>query len=316
MRTRHLVDPELFGWLDQFPTFTLSADSLPVIRQNTNEMIGVRPSAEGTGATMEERTIAGGSGQPMTVLVYRPSGMARPAPAILQIHGGGYVTGSAAMGDTANRLLAESLQAVVVAVDYRLSPETTHPGPVEDCYAALKWLATEAAELGVAPELIALKGESAGGGLAAGLALLARDRGGPAIRHLHLLAPMLDDRTGVDGDQNPYTGEFVFTRESNRFCWRALLGREPGGEGVSPYAAAARADDLAGLPPTYLSVGSLDLFVDESMGFAQRLLRAGVPAELHVWPGAYHGFKANFHARLTLAAEESSLDALRRNLRR
>lgn len=314
MSTRHLVDPELLGWLEQLPPIEFSGEALPFLRQGMELALAALPVPEGLDVEVESRTIVGGNGQPMTVIVYRPTAMAASAAAILQIHGGGYILGTASMGESANRARAAALGCLVVAVDYRLAPETPHPGPVEDCFAALEWLAGEAGQLGIAPDRIAIQGESAGGGLAAALALLARDRGGPSIRHQHLIYPMIDDRTCTHSEPHPHTGEFVWTAQSNRFGWRALLGEEPGGNGISPYAAAARAEDLSGLPSTYISAGALDLFLEEDLEYARRLLRAGVPTELHIWPGAYHGFEANADARVTRSAGEASLDALRRAL--
>ncbi len=252
----------------------------------------------------------------MPVLVYIPPTRSDGSlnGALLHIHGGGYVLGLAESNDPDNRLLARELGCVVVSVNYRLAPETAHPGPVEDCYAALVWLATHADELGVDPARIGVKGESAGGGLAAGLALLARDRGGPALAFQHLVYPMIDDRTAVTDDPHPYAGEYVWTPASNRFGWASLLGVEPGGPDVSPYAAAARATDLTGLPPAFLAMGALDLFLDEDLDYARRLTRAGVPVELHVYAGAFHGFYSAPQASVTQQANRDGLEALRRAL--
>lgn len=158
-------------------------------------------------------------------------------------------------------------------------------------------------------------GESAGGGLAAALALLARDRGDYALAFQHLIYPMIDDRTCVSDDPNPVTGEFIWTRHNNHFGWSALLGEAPGGPDISPYAAAARAKDLAGLPATFISTPTLDLFVDEDIAYARRLMRAGVPVELHVYPGGFHGFDyAPDSSRLAANARRDSRAALRRAL--
>ena len=314
MDTRHLIDPELLPGLDMMPPFVFSEDSLPAIRQGFVEMIAAQPAIEGLPGTVEERSIKGADGQPMNVRVIRPDALPQRAAGILHIHGGGYVIGTASMSDIANRVLADELQCLIVSVDYRLAPDTPHPGPVEDCYAALRWMVDQTDALAIDPDRIAIKGESAGGGLAAALALLARDRGGPAICHQHLIYPMIDDRTGSHGDPHPHCGEFVWTAESNRFGWRSLLGKEPGSEGVPAYAAAARAEAVAGLPPTYIATGALDLFLEEDMEYARRLLRAGVPTELHVWPGAYHGFEVAPEAQVTKMAAEASSRALRRAL--
>jgi triacylglycerol lipase len=157
-------------------------------------------------------------------------------------------------------------------------------------------------------------GESAGGGLAAALALLARDRGEYRLAFQHLIYPMIDDRTVVASDPHPYTGEYVWTAESNAFGWASLLGVPPGSDGVSPYAAAARAETLKGLPPTFISTGALDLFLEEDLEYARRLTREGVPVELHVYPGAYHAFNIAAGAGVAQAAQRDSLAALRRAL--
>jgi acetyl esterase/lipase len=247
-----------------------------------------------------ERHVPGPQGAPeVRVLVYLPKSAPRPLPALLWIHGGGYVLGSADQDDPQVKNIVDQIGCAAVSVDYRLAPETPHPGPVEDCYAALKWLQEHAAELGVDPGRIAIGGASAGGGLAAGLGLLARDRGEVPLAFQLLIYPMLDDRTVSHPDPHPYTGEFIWTHDANRFGWTSLLGQEPGSEGVSPYAAAARAEHLAGLPPTYICVGALDLFLEEDMEYARRLIREGVPTELHVYPGAYHGFNMAAEAQVT-----------------
>ena len=169
---------------------------------------------------------------------------------------------------------------------------------MEDIYSVFAWLHANAGQLGLDPTRIGIKGESGGGGFAAAAALYARDRQGPKFAFQHLIYPMIDDRTAVRKDLHPYVGEFVWTQENNYFGWRSLLGEEPGSADVSPYAAAARAVDVSGLPPTYISVGGLDLFLEENMIYADRLSRAGVPVELHMYPRAYHGFYRATNARI------------------
>jgi acetyl esterase/lipase len=315
MTSRHLVDPEILPMLDMFPELNLTTESLPQMRAMLKEMnaqILAELPAFPTIAVVERR-IPGQEGAPdVRVLLYRPQNISPPVPALLWIHGGGYVAGLAEQAEPQLKLMASTLGCVAVSVDYRLAPETPHPGPVEDCYAALQWVYRNARELGIDARRIAIGGDSAGGGLAAGLALLTRDRGEVPLVLEFLIYPMLDDRTVTVADPHPYTGEFIWTPEANRFGWSALLGQEPGGPDVSPYAAAARAQQLEGLPPTYICVGMLDLFLEEDMEYARRLIRAGVPTELHIYPGAFHGFPRVAEASVAQAHTRDYLNALSR----
>jgi triacylglycerol lipase len=233
---------------------------------------------------------------------------------IFHIHGGGFVSGGAAQMAAIHRPLCARLNCTIVSVDYRLAPETPFPGAIEDCYSALAWVVAEASRLGVDPARIGVMGESAGGGLAAALALMARDRAEFGLAFQHLLSPALDDRTAVAANANPFAGEFVWTRASNHFAWSAWLGHEPGIADVSPYAAPARATNLADLPPTFIGVGAIDLLVDEGVDYARRLIRSGVPTELHVYPGAFHGFPRARMTQVAQRADRDSFDALRRAL--
>lgn len=243
------------------------------------------------GITATDHRAPGPEGAPeVPVRVYAPAGRDGALPALLWIHGGGYVLGSVEQDDFFCRQIAALLPCVVVSVEYRLAPEHPFPAPVEDCYAALRWLRANAETLGVDPARIAIGGASAGGGLAAGLALLARDRGEVEVAFQLLIYPMIDDRN-VEPAGAALPDTLLWSRESNAIGWRAYLGAEPGGAEVSPYAAAARAEQLAGLPPAFIAVGELDLFLHENIEYAQRLLRADVTAELHVYPGAFHGFE-------------------------
>ncbi|HEX2910919.1 MAG TPA: alpha/beta hydrolase [Chloroflexia bacterium] len=222
--------------------------------------------------------------------------------------------GTADQDDLTAKSLVTQAGCAVVSVDYRLAPETPFPGPIEDCYAALKWFHSNAGELGVDPNRLAIGGASAGGGLAACLGLLTRDRAEIPLVFELLIYPMLDDRTAVTADPHPYVGEFIWTPASNHFGWSALLGQEPGSDGVSPYAAAARAEKLEGLPPTYISVGTLDLFLEEDLEYARRLIRSGVPTELHVYPGGFHAFNLWAEAQISKAFERDLMVALKRAL--
>jgi triacylglycerol lipase len=310
------VDPELRSALDAIPALDLSPAGLPATRNAIAAMFAATPVVSDDSVTVESLDIAGSAEVfAVRILAFRPTHTPHALPALLHIHGGGYVAGSPEIMATENRDLAADLQCAIYSVDYRLAPEATYPKSLEDCYAALCWIRDHATELRVDRARIGVKGESAGGGLAAGLALLARDRGGPALAFQHLIYPMLDDRTCVRPDRHEFTGEFQWTLAHNIIGWSSLLGREPGDANVPPYAAAARAGQLAGLPPTFINVGSLDLFFEEDMEYARRLTRAGVPVELHVYPGAFHGFdRVDPTARVSRAANRDSVEALRRAL--
>lgn len=310
--SRHLVARELDAAIDVFPKIDFSG-GLDDFRTGYNDREAPPLPPELAAVSMAERFVPGPDGAPdVRVLHYDPPGAAQNRPAVLEIHGGGYVLGTADMSDMANRAMAARLGCVVVSVDYRLAPETPWPGSLEDNYAALKWLSANAAELGVDPKRIAVMGGSAGGGHAAALALHARNQGGPEICFQLIDFPMLDDRTCVDPEPHPYAGEFVWTPEHNQFGWRSLLGKEPGGDDVHETAAPARAKDLSGLPPAFISIGSLDLFLDESLEYTRRLARAGVPVELHVVPGAYHGFGIAADSPQAKQAVELRMEALAR----
>ena len=292
--TRRL-DPELTAPLEAWLKATkggINLIDIPAARRMMDELAAAQmakaPPIEGISTT--DRQVPGPAGAPnVFVRIYQPTDRPDTLPALLWIHGGGYVLGSVERDDLLAKHLARVGQCVVASVEYRLTPEHPFPAPVEDCYAALKWLSAQSAALGVNKSRIAIGGASAGGGLAAGLALLIRDRAEVEVAFQLLIYPMIDDRNIAPASETvPDT--FVWTRENNRMGWRAYLGREPGGADESPYAATARATDLKGLPPAYIPVGDLDLFLDENITYAQRLLAAGVPTELHVYPGGFHGF--------------------------
>jgi acetyl esterase/lipase len=311
--SKHLVDPQLVPLVEQLPGFGLGVENLGEIRAM---MIAMRESNRAPAAEdvlVTEHRVPGPKGAPdVRVLVSAPKAGGVGRPGILHVHGGGYILGSAEMTLETDAAYARALGAVTVSVDYRLAPETSHPGPIEDCYAALKWLHGNAGDLGVDITRIAVTGESAGGGLAAALVLLARDRAEAPVAFQHLIFPMLDDRTVTASDPSPYHGEFLWTRPDNHFGWRSLLGAEPGSPDISIYAAPARASDLTGLPPTFISCGALDLFLEEDMEYARRLIRAGVPTELHIYPGAPHGFMFVADADVTRAYARDSMAALNR----
>ncbi len=313
-RSRHLVDPELTPLLDLFPGLMLSAQTLPDMRARQLPLPVDPADAERT--ELDVRNIPGPEGAPdLPVLIYRPKGAKGALPCIFHIHGGGYVGGSAESMEGPHRHAVAELGCVLVSVNYRLAPETPFPGNVEDCYAALGWVFRNAKALKVDTARIGVMGESAGGGLAAALALLARDRGEYRLAFQHLIYPMLDDRTCAVDAHHPFAGEYIWHPHNNAFGWTSLLGgTAPGAVGVSPYAAPARADDLAGLPRAYIATGSLDLFQEEDLEYARRLLRAGVPVEFHIYPGGFHAFDIAPFAAVSKQARRDSLEALRRAL--
>src|SRR5215510_271081 len=227
-------------------------------------------------------------GHPEVVIrVHRPVGISEPLPCVYSIHGGGYIVGSYTMDDPRFDDLSPRMPCVGVSVEYRLAPETPYPGPLDDCYAGLQWVWEHAKEIGVDRDRIGVSGTSAGGGLAAALALLVRDRGEMSLAFQLLECPMLDDRQATSSSRRD--GLPVWTKEANTFGWECYLGDLYGTDDVPAYAAAARALDLANLPPALVIVGGADGFRDEDIEYALRLGQCGVQAELHVLPGAPHG---------------------------
>ena len=310
MTTRHLVDPQILEMLDM-PSLDLTAETLPEIRVNpmfTGELVPPPPFP------VSEAWAPSEHGPDVRLVVMNPPSEAQGRGAVLHLHGGGMVVGTADRAVADKPQLALEHDCVVVSVDYRLAPETPFPGPQEDNYAALLWLAENAASLGVDPARILVMGESAGGGLAASLALMTRDRDGPKLAGQVLIYPMLDWRTGSGACPyaNRHTGEWVWTREKIRFGWNALRGDYQPVDARKAWFSPALADDLAGVAPAYISTGALDLFLYEDLAFARRLIDCGVPTELHVYPGAIHAFEM---VPDTTLAEQAAMD-LRRGLGR
>jgi acetyl esterase/lipase len=311
--SRPLVDAELIELLDNFPKVRLSSEILPAVRAVRLPFQPASPELAAIKVTT--RSVPGPAKAPaVEMIIYSPPKAATARPCILHIHGGGFVAGSAASMEAAHRATVNELDCVIVSVEYRLAPEAPFPSGVEDCYAVLGWLFNYGAEIGVDNRHIGVMGESAGGGLSAALALLARDRKEYPLAFQHLIYPMLDDRTCVSPDPHPYAGEFVWTAHNNTFGWMSLLGGKCGSADVSPYAAPARAESLVGLPPTFISTAALDLLAEEDMEYARRLMRAGVPTELHVYAGAFHAFDIAPTAQVAVNARRDSLEALRRAL--
>jgi acetyl esterase/lipase len=264
-----------------------------------------------------ERTIPGVrvTDPEVRIRLYEPKQKAAGRPGILYIHGGGYIVGTAETTDFSCAHYVQEIDCVVVSVDYRLSPETPYPGPLEDCYAALRWFAENAEALGVDANNIAVAGGSAGGGLTAALCLMARDRKGPAIAFQAPLYPMIDDRN-ITPSSHEFTDERFWNRSKNEFGWEAYLGELYGSGKVPYWAAPARADDLSGLPPAYTCVGELDLFRDETVDYCTRLMQAGVAVELHIYPGCYHGFDMSLDTEIGRRAENEIVQALGRALKK
>jgi acetyl esterase/lipase len=297
------IDPELAAVLATMPEAMrqpLTMDNIGVKRQELLERTSPDDDTlrRGGAVELEERQIPGPAGAPeLTALILRPSRAqgpgaahgAAPQPGVYYIHGGGMVMGDRRTGTAEMASWVEQAGVTVVSVEYRLAPEHPYPAPIDDCYAGLCWMAEHAGELGTDPGRLIITGRSAGGGLAAGVALLARDRGGPALSHQILVCPMLDDRA-ITPSSHELDREGVWDQNSNLTGWTALLGDASGGPDVPVYAAPAREQDLAGLPPTFIDVGSVETFRDEDIDYAARLSRAGIAVEMHLWPGGFHSF--------------------------
>jgi acetyl esterase/lipase len=235
-----------------------------------------------------DRLAPGRPGDPdVPVRLHRERGITEPRPCLISIHGGGYVIGSHLGDDGRFDRWSPALRCVGVSVGYRLAPETPFPGALEDCYAALRWACENASELGIDPGRIGIIGGSAGGGLAAGLALLARDRAEIPVAFQVLSYPMLDDRLATQSGQ---AGAPLWGPAANQFGWRSYLSGLRPADRVPGYAVPARADDLAGLPPAFITVGNLDGLLDEDVDYARQLIAAGVPTDLHVFADAPHAF--------------------------
>lgn len=309
---RPQLDTELSARLAGIPLgTTIDADILAQMRQYKTP---VETLLEGRLVERQEVQISTIDGYALPLSIFRPAGaIAQNAPCIYWVHGGGMV-----MGDRfANLDIAldwlERFGATVVTVDYRLAPEASGATLVEDCYAGLAWVAANAPELGVAPSRIVVAGASAGGGLIAGMTLMARDQGGPAVAAQILICPMLDHRNDTLSSHQ-YSGEpGIWTREKNAFGWQSVLGTD--GVEVSPYISAALAPDLSGLPTTYIDAGTAEVFRDEDTTYASRIWAAGGQAELHIWAGGFHGFDAMFpDAALSTAARRARTSWLARVL--
>jgi acetyl esterase/lipase len=306
-------DPEFVEAVAAMPPSDLS--DIPASReQMAVTFTAVFGEPDRSGVAVRDEYVPGPEGAPDVHLrIFTPERVAAPA-AVYDVHGGGFVLGSIDIFDTLNLRLARDLGVVVVTVEYRLAPEHPYPAPLEDCYAGLVWTAKNAAELGIDPDRIVIHGESAGGGLCAGLALLARDRGGPQIAFQFLAIPELDDRLDTPSMQ-AFTDTPIWSRPKAVVSWDSYLGAgKRGGPDVPVYAAPARATDLAGLPPAYVSVMEFDPLRDEGLAYAQRLMQSGVSVELHAFPGTFHGSSMIEQAAVSRRQAGEKLVVLRRAL--
>ncbi len=306
------------------PEFTSFISSLPIVdhsdpvtmRAGAKEFLKAMAAGVDVNAlNVTDRTIPGPQGSPdVPVRIYTPKQLNGLVPSILYIHGGAFVSGDLNMEHAFAANYATQLGAVVVSVDYRLAPENPFPAGLEDCYATLLWMNDKASELNIDANHIAVVGTSAGGGLAAALALLAHDRGGPKICFQYLGMAELDDRMQTVS-MNLFVDTPMWNRPAAEISWKFYLGNvKPGSAEVTQYAAPARATNLSGLPPAFVLVNEFDPFRDEDIIYAQRLLVAGVPVELHVYPGTFHGSQMFSTAAITKRQMADSLDALRRGL--
>lgn len=316
------LDPEVVPGIRQLQALLdyrgVTVEGIGAFRARTDGLFASMMSAMPPNANVEveERMIPGPAGAPdVRVKVHRPVNQAGTLPGFYHIHGGGMIIGSIDGENAAMAAFVEQVGCVVVSVDYRLAPEHPHPAPVEDCYAGLRWTAEHAAELRIDANRIAVGGESAGGGLSAATVLLARDRGGPKVAFQYLIYPMLDDRN-VTPSSREFVGDWPgWPREMNLLGWKALIGDNVGGDDVSPYAAPARASDLANLPPAYIDCGNLEVFRDEDIEYAGRLMQAGVSVEFHCWPGVFHAWDlAAPSAEVTRRAFTARYGAMKRAL--
>ncbi|TRO56548.1 MULTISPECIES: alpha/beta hydrolase [unclassified Streptomyces] len=303
---RPALDPELRELLADMPLMSqLSPDVLTQLRQLPSTP--VEPLLAHRQVDRREVTVPAKDGAPIPLSVFSPANTDRTtaAPCVYWMHGGGMV-----MGDRFSQIdipleWLDEFGTVVVSVDYRLAPEATGTALVDDCYQGLLWVAEHSAELGIDPSRIVVAGASAGGGLAAGVTLLARDLGTPAIAAQMLICPMLDHRNTSTSSRQYSGGPGVWTREMNEFGWRAVLGDLTDQE-IPEYVSPALADDLSGLPTTYIDTGSAEVFRDEDTDYATRIWAAGGQAELHVWAGGFHGFDALYpQARISAAARRT-----------
>ncbi|NEU26712.1 alpha/beta hydrolase [Paenibacillus polymyxa] len=302
--------PELRSVIAQFPGFQLE-ENLELSRS----YLLSPPIEQSEHVRTTSRMIPSVAGE-ILVKIYEPAQRTDvKLPAMLWIHGGGYVMGHPDMDDALCERFVQAANCVVVSVDYRLAPEHPYPAAIDDCYAALTWMTDEAELLGIDLDRVAIAGASGGGGLTAALALMARDKGGPALIFQMPLYPMIDDRNVTASSHEITADNAPWSRKNNLTAWNMYLGNRIEDSEVSPYAVPSRAESLAGLPPTYTCVGQLDLFRDETIEYVARLAQAGVDVEFHLYPGTFHNFEGMVpQAEVSQRASQSYVDAIARAL--
>ncbi|KAH8178579.1 alpha/beta hydrolase fold domain-containing protein [Sarocladium implicatum] len=291
-------DPEMAAFLDVYPApKDITRDFIPLMRQAPPSQATADDVLAGEPYTHEERQVNGHAG-PVTISIFRPTTAANAGPVLAgntklpvlyYTHGGGFLCGNRFTSAKEFLQFAKAAGAILVTVEYRLTPEHPYPAAIDDAWAGLKYVGSHASELGMDPDRLMLVGSSAGANLTAALALIARDQQGPKIVGQLLDCPMLDDRNSTTSSKQ-FVGEGTWSRDSNIMAWGIYLGPNAGRDGVSQYAAPARCTDLSDLPPSFISVGSCEVFRDECVAYASNLWKAGVQCELHVWPGGFHVF--------------------------
>jgi len=284
--TRDRIDPEsripLEGILSILPGGFNSIPDIVQRRETVTQILASTPIPKNPNIATTHYQAPGPAGD-LAVRVYTPQNISQPSPGLIYIHGGGMIMGGVEGEDGTCQMIADSLGAIVASIDYRKAPENPYPAAPEDCFAASTWVMDNAQKLGIDPHRLGIYGHSAGGGLAIAVALMARERGGPNFSFMAPIYPMIDDRN-VSASSRMVVDVGIWDRAGSIEAWAWYLG----GQQADHFAAPARAEDLTGLPPTFMDVGEIDMFRDENLDFAKRLVEAHVPVEFHLWPGAYH----------------------------
>jgi len=311
MTTKHLIDSEIREFCISFPVHDYTNDVMPAMREGMASMLGEIGAPPET-VIREKITMPGYKGEPdVSGYIYKPRQPKNNAPTYLHIHGGGMILGAPEHTDERCVRICDTFGITVLSTSYRLAPENPYPAALHDCYAALTYLHSSAKPLGIDPARIAIGGESAGGGLAASLAIFARDQGEYPICHQQLVFPMIDNRTGAaDHEIDPNLGEFIWTTENNQYGWTSYLGDTPAEKAIIP----ARAENLSGLPPAWIGVGDLDLFFTENKAYAQGLIDANISVTFDVYKGAPHGFYLAPESQLSRTFEVDFMHSLARGL--